>query len=701
MTGQTHALYTDRSTYEPVSLPRLEGRWLRIARVVWVFLALLAALVLITSLPGYLPKFSGQLDHVSAESTNSAASFFAAASALTSLFTAILALGLALILFWRKFEEPAAAALAFYLMFYGIIMAGPMERWSAYWLGTPQFAITLQGLLMATPTIALFALFPNGKFVPDWMRWGLIASIPWSISLFFLAPFTAERINQYPLAFMFAGLFFLVFTILWIYAQIFRYRRVSTPGERQQTKWVVFGFGLWLLYVLISSAPYLYLTSLPPGSASPWWAPMSELGWWLSLSIVPLTLTIAITRFRLWNIDLVINRTLVYGALVIFVLGLYVLTIAGLGLLFESSNSLVIPLIATGAAVLLFQPLRGQLQNGVNRMMYGERDDPASVLTKLGAHLESTATPEATLDSMVETVGNALKLPYVAITSGDEEALVASYGTVVDEVVRLPLIYQGQVVGSLLVAPRTSDGSFSSKDLLLLETIAHQASAVAYNANITADLLRARQRLVSAREEERRRVRRDLHDGLGPQLASLTLKLDAARNLLNTKPEESEQLLGESKVQVQDAVADIRRLVNNLRPPALDELGLMSALRERAATYRVGSGPHVYVEGPERLPSLPAAVEVAAYRIVLEALNNAAQHGSAAHCWVRLSLDRGLTVEVIDDGTGLPEELRAGVGITSMRERTAELGGNFRIEPNPEGGVCIHAWLPFDAEDSA
>jgi signal transduction histidine kinase len=418
------------------------------------------------------------------------------------------------------------------------------------------------------------------------------------------------------------------------------------------------------------------------------------------MTIVPISLTIAITRYQLWNFDVVINRTLVYGALVISLVAIYILIIAGLGVLFQASESLLIPLLATGVAILIFQPLRTRLQGAVNRMMYGERDDPAMVLTQLGEQLEQTATPEATLQGIVDTVAQTLKLPYVAIELGEAEEIIASHGTAVDEPFRLPLKYQGQIVGGMLLAPRSADGTFGTKDQQLLESIARQTGAVAYTAHLTGDLMRARQHLVSAREEERRRIRRDLHDGLGPQLASLSLKLDAARNLLESRPEEANQLLIETKEQVQDAVKDIRRLVYNLRPPTLDELGLMSALRERAATFGEGQGPHIYVEGPDKLPSLPAAVEVAAYRIIQEAVNNAAQHGEADHCWVRVDLDKGLSIDIVDDGVGFSMGTRAGVGITSMRERTDELGGRFQIGSGPNGGTLVEAWLPIDPWES-
>jgi signal transduction histidine kinase len=213
---------------------------------------------------------------------------------------------------------------------------------------------------------------------------------------------------------------------------------------------------------------------------------------------------------------------------------------------------------------------------------------------------------------------------------------------------------------------------------------------------LTTDLQHSRERLVTAREEERRRIRRDLHDGLGPALASLTLKLDAANNLIAHNPSVAKALLLELKGQTQAALADIRRLVYALRPPALDELGLVSALREHLASGHAGNGLDTVIEAPEALPPLPAAIEVAAYRIVLEAHTNAARHANAHHCKIRIWIDDALHLEIIDDGVGLPHDIRAGVGLTSMRERAAELGGTCIIEPRKGGGGSqVRAQLPL------
>jgi len=205
--------------------------------------------------------------------------------------------------------------------------------------------------------------------------------------------------------------------------------------------------------------------------------------------------------------------------------------------------------------------------------------------------------------------------------------------------------------------------------------------------------------LVMAREEERRRLRRDLHDGLGPSLATMMLTIDAARFSLSSNPKEACRYVAELKEETQQALKDIRRLVYDLRPPALDELGLISALREQIAHYTV-TGLYVSLSVSESLPPLPAAVEVAAYRIILEAVTNVSRHTHASICTITISLTSALTLEIVDDGCGLPEHYHAGVGITSMRERSTELGGRFLIEANlGVPGTRVYAELPLGKEE--
>jgi signal transduction histidine kinase len=237
----------------------------------------------------------------------------------------------------------------------------------------------------------------------------------------------------------------------------------------------------------------------------------------------------------------------------------------------------------------------------------------------------------------------------------------------------------------------------------LLNDIAGHIGVTAHNVLLTRDLRRlaedlqrSREELVKGREEERRRLRRDLHDELGPQLASLKLNLDVARNLGSRDPRAAEALLVELRSQSQSAIADIRRLVFDLRPPALDELGLIGAIHEYTRQIVSQDGLHIRVDTPRDLPPLPAAVEVAAYRITLEALANFVRHSQGSSCQVTVTMTGDdLQVEVCDDGLGLPKDVQPGVGLNSMRERAAELGGTCVIETLPVKGTRVVARLPL------
>ncbi|HEX7737555.1 MAG TPA: sensor histidine kinase, partial [Ktedonobacteraceae bacterium] len=240
-------------------------------------------------------------------------------------------------------------------------------------------------------------------------------------------------------------------------------------------------------------------------------------------------------------------------------------------------------------------------------------------------------------------------------------------------------------------------------DVRLLDELARQAGLAAHAVRLAADLQKARERLVLAREEERRRLRRDLHDGVGPTLASISQRIDIARHLVSRDPDAAIAQLGNLKTQIKSTIADIRRVVYALRPPALDELGLVSALREYIMQLQGAQSIQISLEAPTDLPELSAAVEVAAYRIILEALTNVERHACAQTCLVRLELvdGRSLHIAISDDGRGLPDDYRAGVGIISMRERAAELGGEWTITTRISGGTRVSIQLPLETSGTA
>ncbi len=538
----------------------------------------------------------------------------------------------------------------------------------------------------------LFFLFPTGRFVPRWSFWLLIVgalAIPgiWAIDTY--ASFR-EDIGWGVFAFTF------IFLILsGILAQIYRYRSISDLVQRQQTKWVVFGFTgifVWLLWSFLLAEHF-----------SAWGFLIQIHLNWLAFTLIPLTIGISILRYHLWDIDILVNRTLVFGALTLLILVLYGLLVGGMALIFQAQIGPGLAVAATAIVALLALPLRQRLQRVVNRLMYGDRDDPITVLSRLGQTLAATGDSADVFPTLVDTIAPSLQLPYVAIWLKRDDSqfeLVASHGQSRDSVIFYPISYQGEMIGRLVVSTRAPGESFSPLDERLLNDIARQAGAAAHAVQLTLDLQRSRGRLVTAREEERRRLRRNLHDGLGPQLASFTLKLDAARNLLATESAEADTLLLALRGDVQNAIVDVRRLAYDLRPPALDQLGLVPALREYAVQH-ADNDLRITIDAPADLPPLPAAVEVAAYRIVLEALTNCARHAQASVCAVQLRLEDEFVVEISDDGRGLPVDYRPGVGMASMRERAEELGGALRVETSPTGGTRVRASIPIPVNSSA
>jgi signal transduction histidine kinase len=268
------------------------------------------------------------------------------------------------------------------------------------------------------------------------------------------------------------------------------------------------------------------------------------------------------------------------------------------------------------------------------------------------------------------------------------------------------LVFQEETIGSLQVARRAPGEEFSRADRQLLDNIAQQAGPAAQSVRLHTQLLRSRAQIVNEREEERRRIRRDLHDELGPILASQGLKLAATRQMIRTAPEKAERAVDELAQQSQETVKEIRRLVHGLRPPALDQLGLVEAVRDYVCHTGGdgfdGPGLTFDVSAPDHgLPELPAAVEVNAYRIVLEAVSNVARHSGARLCTVEFQAEQdsrvasALVVQISDDGVGIPDQHRAGVGLRSMRERAEEIGGRLGIEPRQPHGTKVTAWLPL------
>jgi two-component system, NarL family, sensor kinase len=583
------------------------------------------------------------------------------------------------------------------------------------------FAIWLDKWVWWIPTVVplthILLLFPDGRLPsPRWqvVSWlagaGLVAAIvatalhPGELPQFGLPdpnPYGIANAAQVLEFLLNLASMMLLIGILGSIAAVFMRFRRATGRERGQLKWLVYAAALTITALTIVSIFWL------ADSTNPFLLEMGIMVSSTGVTLLIVAIGCAILQLQLWDIDMLMNRTLVYGLLTVIVAGMYILTVSFLSVLFEGDN-LVFSLVATGVVAVSFHPLRDTLQRWINRLLFGDRDDPYKVLKRLSQQLETVWVANEMLPTIVETIAHALRLPYVAIALRHDGyyRVVAAYPSLDEEPRQdntqiFPLIHGSETIGRIVLEPRGLDEQFSSADYQLLDMIVHQVSIAAYNVRLTAELQRSRERLVTALEDERRRLRRDLHDGLGPVLASMSFRLDAASNFVRVDPDQACQLLTDLKAQVQSSLSEIRRIAYNLRPPALDELGLLGALREYLVSMHQHQTLKLIFDAPGSLPPLSAAVEVAVYRIVLEAVTNVQRHAAAKTCTVRITVNEKanvLSVEIMDDGCGIASTRSIGVGLTAIHERTSELGGRCRVEPLPRGGTRVLTMLPLPNE---
>ncbi len=419
--------------------------------------------------------------------------------------------------------------------------------------------------------------------------------------------------------------------------------------------------------------------------------------WLIAAVTVPIAMTVAVLRYRLYELDQIINRTLVWVTMTLLVIVGFVAIVALLrDLLFDSdaSNS---SLVATGLIAVAFEPVRSQVQRGVNHLLYGDSDDPYRVISRLGDLLRQTVEPQAVLPLLTSTIAHSLQVPYVAVEIYESEGprRFAEYGKSEPPTVdSFDMVAHGELIGRLLVAPRTVGGKFTPRERRLLSSVALHAAVAAEATQLFRDLQTSRERLIMAREEERRRLRRDLHDGVGPTLTGMSMQVHAARKSAHD-PERVRQILDGIAKDLRLCTQEVRQLVDQLRPPELDG-GLEAALRSACRRFNKQELT-VELKVSDALTGLPAAIEVAAYRIVSEALNNTARHAQARTCVITIERARSLSIEVVDDGIGINPDSsgRSGVGLQSMRERALELGGNCLITSVEPHGTKVKVELPL------
>jgi signal transduction histidine kinase len=428
------------------------------------------------------------------------------------------------------------------------------------------------------------------------------------------------------------------------------------------------------------------------------------LGWELvplAFLPCPVMLAAAVLRFGLFDVKVVAGRSLLYGLLSVGVIGGYVGLVTLLGSLLSAGPVLVPPLLATVVLAVVFQPGKDRLQRAVSRLLFGSRDEPYRALSALGRQLETAAVGSAVLPTVADTVAGALRMPYAAVevcASDGTTLRRAEVGCPPAHVVTLPAVAGGEVVGRLLVTPRPPVTEFTDSELRLLTDLARQAAPALQALRLTAELQQSRDGLLRAQAEERRRLQRDLHDGIGPSLAGLTLQIGAARALLAAGHDQrTAAALVDIERHLADCAADVRQLLTGLRSPLLDSLGLLGALRYQADRLGAAGGPVVTITAAPELPGLPAAVEEAALAIAAEAMTNATRHADARHCQVSITVDDALELHVVDDGRGFRNFTPTGIGLRSIRQRAADLGGSCHIGPNPGGGTQVRVRLPLTA----
>ena len=394
----------------PSSTTSLRGRWLLLARAVWIIIATLALLLLVASIPGYVLTL-GKAAWFGAPVEAPAGVVFVLdlLGVVASITAALVSLSLAGVLFWRKSDDWMVMFISSYLLVYGIVLAGPLERAEAFYPWWPALAEDLfQSLFFTMPTVALFVLFPDGRFIPRWTRWLLVLSIPVAVAVFYVPP-----------SYSWALLGMIVLGAM--YSQIYRYRHVSTPPERQQTKWVLFGILLWIVLMALISVPYGIQLNLPPGSPLPWWTLVGSTGWWLTLTIVPLSLSIAVLRYRLYDIDLLINRTLVYGSLTLMLAPVYFGGVTATQALFtaltgqEGEQPQLAIVVSTLVIAALFNPLRRRVQSFIDRRFYRRKYDARKTLEAFSAKLRDETDLGILSDELVGVARETMQPAHVSL----------------------------------------------------------------------------------------------------------------------------------------------------------------------------------------------------------------------------------------------------------------------------------------------
>lgn len=618
-----------------------------------------------------------------------------------------------LLLAWRMPRHSIAAVLGGFGVFWSldalasslVSLAWLTDR-DAWWAPAAFWVYARAGAALLLSVQLLLLLFPDGRLPAG--RWRVVAIASLALGLvmplaFLLAPADAlgedeparvaliEAFDRAPTLPLPAGVWAVVLaafpvclglSMLGALAVAIGRRRRADPVRSAQLRWLAWSGGVFVAGLLARLlVPHPVFDVLLPAT----------------IALIGVSVVVAVTRHRLYEIDRLLSWTIVYGVLIaaiVVVDGLLVLVIG------TAVDDRAAMLIAVLAVTLAYAPLRDRLLGLAARLVSGRRADAYGVVSGLVARLERAGDRQSRLADLAEAIAETFASRSVRVELGPEDAPtgVAQVGERSPGAAVFPIEYGGRPIGRIELEPGRRPVT-SARDRRLLGDLVRLAAVTVQATEAGAQLQAIRERLVLAREDERSRLRRDLHDGLGPLLAGVKLRLEAASNVVERDPGRARGILLDAIDGQGEVIDEIRRIVHDLRPPALDDLGLERAIRQTAERMSDASQA---VEVRGTLPAaVPPAVEVAAYRIVAEALTNARRHAGARRVVVDLAASGdALAIDIEDDGVGIARDAVGGVGLRSMRERAEEVGGALELSSPPGGGARILVRLPLRAESA-
>ncbi len=476
-----------------------------------------------------------------------------------------------------------------------------------------------------------------------------------------------------------------------------RLRRTTDDVVRHQIRWLTYAAALIATLFGLAWVPGL-------GNDDEWSGWIQNLGA-LSFILIPITIGIAILRYRLYDIDVVIRKTLVFAAMAAVIALVYVGLVVGVGALVGTTQSPVLSALAAAVVALVFQPVRSRARRFADRVVYGKRATPYEVMSTFGDQLAGTYSAEDVLARTARVLGEGVgaERARVWLSLGGELREVASWpddGLDRDDDFTTDVRHQGESLGALSVAMPPNDPMTPSKEKLIRD-LAAQAGLVLRNERLTsalkarlADLQAAQKRLVAAQDAERRRLERNIHDGAQQQLVALAVKARLARTLTERDPAKAEEMLSQIEAETHDALEDLRDLARGIYPPLLADKGLEAALIAQARKSTVPV--EVDARGIDRLPQ---EIEAAVYFSTLEALQNTSKYAGASRASVTLSRANGsLSFTVTDDGTGFDTSATGyGTGLQGIADRLGALDGDLEVTSSVGSGTIVTGRVPVNA----